>query len=194
MPATGSERQPSRSALRQRKRFMTSPATALLLIATAGSCLLADVRINVRLGAGHPLPRPSRIVVVRPTRVVVAPRLVYAPPTVWQRAVVVLPTRERLLWQDSETLHRREDWVDSQLAVNHRGDRMLLQIQGRVQVDFAEVHFENGQVRVVDFHEATLPSGIYPLLDFADGRKVDSVRVIARALTPKAQITAILAR
>ena len=163
----------------------------LFLLAVA---LPAEVRVNIRLGAGHPLPRPSRVVVVRPTRVLAAPRLVYAPAVVWRRATVVLPARERLIWQDTDTIHRREDWVDTHLAVNQRGDRILLQIQGRVQVDFAEVHFESGQVRVVDFHEETLASGIYPVLDFADGRKVDSVRVIARSLTPRSQLTAILAK
>jgi hypothetical protein len=166
-------------------------ASLLLLTATS---LAADVRVNIRLGAGHPLPRPSRVVVVRPSRVVVAPRLVYAPPVRWQRATIVLPARERLTWQDTDTIHRREEWVDTHLSVNERGDRLLLQVQGRVQVDFAEVHFENGQVRVVDFGETRLATGVHPLLDFPDGRKVDSVRVIARSLTGQAKLTAILAK
>jgi hypothetical protein len=173
---------------------MNSTATTLILLAVAALPLAGDVPVNIRLGAGHPLARPSRVVVVRPSRVVVAPRLVYAPPLRWQRSTIVMPGRERLTWQDTDTIHRRESWVDTHLAVNERGDRLLLQIQGRVQVDFAEVHFENGQVRVVDFNETTLATGIYPLLDFADGRKVDSVRVIARSLSGQAKLTAILAK
>lgn len=173
---------------------MSRTATTLTLLAITALTAYADVRVNVRLGTGHPLPRPTRRVVVRPTRVVFAPRLVYAPPVVWRRATVVLPARERLTWQDADTIYKREEWVDSQLDVHERGDRLLLEIQGRVQVDFAEVHFENGQVQVVDFHEQTLARGTYPLLDFKDGRKVDSVRVIARALTAQAKLTAILAK
>ena len=60
--------------------------------------------------------------------------------------------------------------------------------QGRVQVDWAEVVFENGDTRVVDMKEWTRERGLYGLLDFADGRKVDHVRVVARAKSYEARV------
>ena len=90
--------------------------------------------------------------------------------------------------EDSETLQRREDWVDTTLAVNQNGDRLMLRVDGRLQVDFAAVHFRGGQAQVVDFNEAPMEAGTYPLLDFKDGRHVDYVRVVARA--PLVSLTA----
>lgn len=174
---------------------MKSITTATLLLAMA-TATWADVRVNLRLGAGHPIRRPARTVVVRPVRpaVVVAPRVVYAAPVVWTRRVVALPPRERIVVEDSETLQRREDWVDTTLAVNQNGDRLMLRVNGRLQVDFAEVHFRGGQAQVVDFNEAPMEAGTYPLLDFKDGRHVDYVRVVARARSQNAKVSVLLAR
>jgi hypothetical protein len=173
---------------------MKKLTTSILLLASAIS-VYADTRVNIRLGTGHPIRR-TRTVVVRPMRpgVVVAPRLVFAPPVVWRRTVVTLPPRERLIWQDSETLRRREDWVDTDLGVNQRGDKLYLRIDGRAQIDFAEVHFQNGNVQVVDFQEGPMQAGTYSLLDFSDGRHVTHVRMVARARTPEARLTVLMAR
>jgi hypothetical protein len=108
--------------------------------------------------------------------------------------VVVAPPRERLVKEDSETMRRNEDWVDSTLAVNQTGNKLYLRIDGRAQVDFAEVHFKNGNAQVVDFQEGPMAPGTYSLLDFADGRHVDYVRVVARARTKEARISVMLAR
>jgi len=169
--------------------------TVSLLLATTIAAFPA-VRVNVRLGAGHPLRRPARTVVVRPARpaVVVPARVTYVAPVVWTRAVVTAPGRDRLVWEDSETIRRNEDWVDSHFSVNNRGERLYLTTRGRAEVDFAEVYFENGQVQVVDFREAVLQPGTHLLLDFKDGRKVDSVRVIARARGQQAQLTVLMAK
>jgi len=58
----------------------------------------------------------------------------------------------------------------------------------RVLVDWAEVVFENGDTRAVDFDEKTLKPGLYSLLDFRDGRKVDHVRMVARAKSYEARV------
>ena len=47
--------------------------------------------------------------------------------------------------------------------------------------------FENGEVQVVDFSEKSHGAGVYELLDFKDGRKVDHVRVVAREKTNEAK-------
>lgn len=169
----------------------------LLIVAMAALPLLADVRVGIRIGAGHPLARPGRMVIVRPVRpaaVVVRAPIVYAPAVVWTRTVVALPPRPRLLWEDSETIARREDWVDTTLNVNNRGNALYLQIDGRAHLDFAEVMFENGQVQVVDFREGRVESGTFLLLDFANGRNVNSVRLVAKSQSPRSRLTVYLAK
>jgi hypothetical protein len=59
---------------------------------------------------------------------------------------------------------------------------------GKVQADWAEVVFENGDTRVVDFEEKTHGPGLYSLLDFRDGRRVDHVRIVARAKSDEARV------
>jgi hypothetical protein len=184
------------------KRFMRgSLLTVLLIVIAAPVDLMAGRRVVVRRGhvvrttvvvrPGHPLRRALPAVVVRPARVAVAVTapLVFLPLVAWHPAVVTLPPRERLLWQDAETIAKDEDWVDCNFGVDRRGDALLLEIQGRAQVNFAEVTFENGNVQVVDFAENTRGSGIYPLLDFADGRRVKTVRIVARAKSNEAKLT-----
>jgi hypothetical protein len=167
---------------------------AALLVALP---LMADVRVRVRVGPGHPIARPNRTVIVRPARpaaVVVRTPVVYAAPVVWTRSVVSLPPRDRLLWEDSEVITRREDWVDTTLNVNNRGNALYLNIEGRARLDFAEVQFDNGQVQVVDFREGQVEQGTFLLLDFKNGRSVHSVRLIAKAQSPRAKLTVYLAR
>lgn len=165
---------------------------ALLLTAAGAS---ADVRVSLRLDVGHPIRRPGRTVIVRPARpaavVVKAPRS-FVPMVAFTRVVVTPPPRERLVWEDSETIQRREDWVDVTLNANQRGGGLILRLNGRAQIDFAEILYGSGQVQVVDFREAPLDPGLYRLIDFPGGRHVASVRLVARATTPKAMLTLYL--
>ena len=172
---------------------MNKLLTASLLLALP---LLADVRVGIRVGAGHPLARPGRTVIVRsrPAAVVVRTPIVYAAPVFWTRRVVTLPARDRLLWEDSEVIHRREDWVDTTLNVNNRGNALYLNIDGRSHLDFAEVHFDNGQVQVVDFNNGDVERGTFLLLDFANGRHVNAVRLIAKSQSPRSKLTVYLAK
>jgi len=87
---------------------------------------------------------------------------------------------------------RNDDWVDMNFGVDQRGDALLLAIDGRARLDFAEVEFENGQAQVVDFNEGTHSSGLYPLLNFADGRRVMNVRLLAKSETPRTKFTVYL--
>ena len=169
----------------------------LLIAAMAALPVLADVRVAIRIGAGHPLARPGRMVIVRPVRpaaVVVRGPIVYAPAVVWTRTVVALPPRPRRLWEDSETIERREDWVDTTLNVNNRGNALYLRIDGHAHLDFAEVQFGNGQVQVVDFREGRVESGTFMLLDFANGRHVNSVRLVAKSQSPRSTLTVLMAK
>jgi hypothetical protein len=152
----------------------------------------AGRRTTVVVHPGHPIRRAvNRTVVVRPmrTRVVVGAPLVFLPAIVWAANTVALPARDRLLYEDRETIDRDEDWVDVNFGVDRRGDAVLLDIDGRARLDYAEVTFENGQVQVVDFNERVHKTGLYTLLDFADGRHVKTVRLLAKAETEKARFT-----
>ena len=153
--------------------------------------LVADVRVNIQLGAGHPFRR-VRTVVVHRQPVVVSQTVVYAAPVIWARVVVPLPRRERMVWEDTERITRNEDWVDTFFRVNSSGDALFLCVDGRAQIDFAEVHFRSGQVQVVDFHEQVLPNGPFLLHDFANGRYVENVRIVARARTPQATLGVLM--
>src|SRR6266550_1004018 len=146
---------------------------------------------------GHPIHRLlPREVVVRPARrnVVVRAPLVYLPALAWTRTVVTLPARERLAWQDSETISRDEEWVDTNFGIDESGHALFLDIDGKAKLNFAEVTFANGNVQVVDFNEQTHDRGVYKLLDFADGRRVGTVRILAKSESDDAKLTIYLSK
>lgn len=148
-------------------------------------------RTTVVVHRGWPIRRAHRVVVVRPARVAwrVAPA-VFLPLVVWTGVVIAsAPNRDILVWEDGETITKDEDWTEFSLNCDSRGTALWLQVaEGRAQFDWAEVVFENGDTRVVDMKEWTRGEGHYALLDFRDGRKVDHVRVVARAKTDEARI------
>jgi hypothetical protein len=51
------------------------------------------------------------------------------------------------------------------------------------------VVFDNGEAQVVDFNDRTLGRGVYSLIDFRDGRKIDHVRVVAQSTSKETEIT-----
>jgi len=146
-------------------------------------------RTRVVVRTGHPIRRVMPVAVVRtPRRAVVVTGVTFLTPVIWTAHVMPLPAREMIVWEDSETLSKDEGWTDFTLNVEDRGLRLFLEIAGKAQINFAEVVFDNGDVRVVDFNEKTHGPGIYELLDFKDGRKVDHVRIVARAKTDEAKL------
>ncbi len=148
-------------------------------------------RTRVVVHKHFPIRRRLPVVVVRPARVAVrvAP-LVFLAPLVWAPVVIATPPPpDRFVWEDAETLVEDEEWTEFTLSVNDHGRELFLQISdGKAQISFAEVVFENGDTRVVDCKDKTKGPGLYPLLDFKDGRGVDHVRVVARAKTDEARV------
>lgn len=184
----------------------------LLLVAVLGFSVVAPaiaeaarVRVTKRgphrravvvVRPGHPIRRAMRAVVYRRPNVTlrVAPA-VFLPLVVWTSVVVARPAADRLAWQDSETLYREEDWAETLFDSDRRGSRLFLEVEsGRVQFDFAEVVFDNGETRVVDFANNTRGPGVYSLLDFRDGRKVDHVRLIARSRSAESKLALLMER
>ena len=145
-------------------------------------------RVRVTTHAGFPLHRTFPNVVVRGPVVRVAPR-VYLAPLTFRAAVVTLPAPSARVWSEAETLEREDDWTDFTINVDRRGKGLVLEFdRGAAQVSFAEIVFDNGDAQVVDFNDRVHASGVYSLLDFADGRKVDHVRIVAKADTKESVI------
>ena len=147
-------------------------------------------RVHVTVRPGFPIRRTLPTVVVRPGPVVrVTPR-VYLPAVAFGAIVVAsLPPANARVWASSEVLEDEDGWTDFTMNVDRRGTGLLLDIdRGAAQISFAEIVFENGDAQVVDFNDKVHARGIYSLLDFRDGRKVDHVRIVAKADTDAAQI------
>jgi len=144
-------------------------------------------RVRVTVRPGFPIRRTLPNVVVRSATVRVAPRVYLAPVTF--AAVTVARASAASVWNGAETLDREEGWTDFTMNVDRRGTGLLLEIdRGSAQVSFAEVVFENGDAQVVDFNDHVHATGVYSLIDFKDGRKVDHVRVVAKADSPESVI------
>lgn len=147
--------------------------------------------------SGHPLKRTlPATVVVRPARktVAVGAPLVFLPAVAWTRSNASLPASDRLVWQDKEEINRDEGWVDTNFGIDGAGNALFLQVAGDAELSFAEVAFANGNVQVVDFNEQTHSDGTYKLLDFADGRHVKTVRILARSKSEDAKLTIYLSK
>ena len=154
-------------------------------------------RTRLALRTGHPIRRvlPANVVVRAARRTVVVNHpLVFLPALAWRAAVVTLPPRERLVWQDTETITAEEDWVDTNFGIDSSGDALFLDINGRAKLNFAEITFANGNVQVVDFNEVTHDTGVYKLLDFADGRQVATVRILAKSESDDTKLSVYLSK
>ena len=183
------------------KRRFPVVLLSLLLIAAAADAARVRVakkgprgrRTTVTVRTGFPIRRTLPAVVVRPAPVVrVAPRAYLAPVVFGAVVVASLPSHRE--WHASEALEREDGWTDFTMNVDRRGTKLFLQVdRGAAQVSFAEVVFENGEAQVVDFNDHVHRTGLYELLDFRNGRKVDHVRVVAKASTRETEITLHLA-
>jgi hypothetical protein len=180
---------PSASSAGQRRKVVVHPKRAVVRHPAKHTKLVVRT--------GHPVKRtlPATVVVrhARKTVAIGAP-LVYLPAVAWTRAAVSLPSSERLVWQDSEEIDRDEGWVDANFGVDGSGNALFLQITGDAELNFAEVAFANGNVQVLDFNERTHGDGTYKLLDFADGRHVKTVRILARSKSEDTRLTVYLSR
>ncbi|HEV8484388.1 MAG TPA: hypothetical protein VGV87_12665 [Blastocatellia bacterium] len=154
-------------------------------------------RTTLVVRTGHPIRRrlPATVVVRQAHRaVVVGAPLVFLPGLRWTASVVTLPARDRLAWQDSEVIESDEGWVDTNFGIDSSGNALFLEIDGKAELNFAEITFANGNVQVVDFNEETHGKGIYKLLDFADGRHVKTVRILALSKSEDTKLNVYLSK
>jgi hypothetical protein len=134
--------------------------------------------------------------VVRPARktVVASSPTVYLPALVWTPSTAFIPGNDRLVWQDSEDFSSDEGWVDTNFGIDERGNALFMDIQGRTLFSFGEITFGNGNVQVVDFSERAYGPGCYRLLNFADVRSIETVRMLAKADSRDSKVTLYLSK
>ena len=156
---------------------------------------VVHTRLVVR--PGHPIHRalPANVVVRTARRAVVVHRpLVYLPALRWRAAFVPLPPRERIVWADTETIARDEDWVDTNYGVDASGSALYLDMSGKTKLNFAEVTFDDGHVQVVDFNEETHDPGVYKLLDVNANQHVATVRILAKSESDDSKLAVYLSK
>ncbi len=151
------------------------------------------MRGRVYVSPGFPIRRPLPYVFVR-RHPVYWGHLYFGPTFFFAPRIVVLPAPDRLVWEDSQVLYEDDDWTDFTLDVNDYGGALYLEITDPTQIDWCEVVFSDGYTRVVDFDRDVVRPGVYTLLDFAGRRDVQFVRVVARAMEPRARISVSMAR
>jgi hypothetical protein len=180
----------------------------VILLATASASMAQRRRVVVvrhphparhalAVRTGHPIHRLlPREVVVRPARraVVVRAPLRFLPALTWRTAFVTLPPRERIVWQDTQTIARDEEWVDTNYGVDGNGNTLFLDLNGSARLNFAEVTYENGDVQVVDFNEQEQHSGTYRLVDLGAGQHVMTVRILAKSESDDTKLAVYLAQ
>ena len=72
------------------------------------------------------------------------------------------------------------DWIELYFDVGEPGARLLLDLDARAELDFAEVLYADGTAAVIDFGRAVRPPGTYELLALRPGMPVQTVRLVAR--------------
>lgn len=168
---------------------MTKWMTAVCLMGALLSVDVAEARrakVVVRGPRGRVTVRTVRTAPV----VRVTPR-VHLAPVVYAGVAVSLP--DAPVWRASEIIERSEGWTEFTMNVDRRGDRLLLQVErGAAQINSAEIVFENGESQVVEFDDRIERPGVYSVADLKDRRKVDHIRVVAKASAASTRITILL--
>jgi hypothetical protein len=95
-----------------------------------------------------------------------------------------------LVWENTAIVTREDEWTELVSGCDAQGRKIYLEIiGGKLQADWAEVVFADGEAQVVDFGEKTHGAGLYELIRIADGRKVDHVRMVARTRGDETRVT-----
>jgi hypothetical protein len=84
--------------------------------------------------------------------------------------------------------------VELELGVPADGSRLLLELDARAELDFAEVTFADHSSQVIDLGRVVRPAGLYTLTDLPAGRSVEHVRLVGRATDPVAKVSLSLLR
>jgi hypothetical protein len=192
------------------KRLISFLALAIFIMLLLPAASVAQRRVVVRrpvvvhhprtrlvVRPGHPIHRvlPANVVVHTARRTVVVHHpLVYLPALRWRAGIVPLPPPDRIVWTDTETIARDEEWVDTNYGVDASGSALYLDMSGKTRLNFAEVTFDDGHVQVVDFNEETHDPGVYKLLDVNANQHVATVRILARSESDDSKLAVYLSK
>ena len=180
---------------------------SLALAASNGAPRAAPPRVGLtsRGGAGHQghtasSPKNRRLPGIVPRKGSpavgsvqrVAP-VVFLPVLIAPVVLIALPAPDAVVWQEGEGLAPDDQWADTTWDVDAPGNALVMNIDGQVALDYAEIVFDDGTTQVVDFQSTTMNPGVYSLLDFSEERGVNNVRLVAQALTPTALVNLRLA-
>jgi hypothetical protein len=120
---------------------------------------------------------------------VVESRPYLAPVTVDSLVVTPALPLEQDEWHGAKEV-ASDQWTDFSLAVGLTGTYLYLGVDGAAaQISVAEVVFDNGDSEVIDCCDQTVQPGMYSLAELTGGRKVDHIRIVARADTSTSDIT-----
>jgi hypothetical protein len=93
----------------------------------------------------------------------------------------------RTIWEHGRTLRDSAGPVESTYRVNNReGTRLILDVAGSIEVQSAQVQFDDGQVQQITALNPSYTTGQTLLLDFGGRRRVQSVQIVAKTSTKKA--------
>lgn len=183
-PARRGERGPARQPAR-------APSTRRERPPYRGGAPAQHPRTQIMVQRGWPIHRPMPRAYHRPGVVVRVHPAIFLPVMVWTAAVITTPPpRVDMVWENAITLYDEDDWTEFTLDANTRGAALYLNVEsGRVQFDWAEVTFANGQAQVVDMRQWTRGPGSYAIMDLPRSRIVDHVRVLARSTSARARVS-----
>jgi hypothetical protein len=108
--------------------------------------------------------------------------------------LVSAPSGEHAVTEERTTIESDEGWVDTNFGIDNSGNSLFLDLNGSALLNFAEVTFANGDVQVVDFNEKTHGTGVYKLLDFAQERRVMTVRILAKSESDETKLAVYLSK
>jgi hypothetical protein len=173
---------------------LTLSATSAFAEAHPAAPIPPAPRAPVEVHHGFPIRR-APVPVFRPYRrhFHVYPR-VFLPLVIWPGVVVVEPPPETVVWAESDTLLRADGWSELAFGVPSSGRQLMLDLEGRTELDFAEVIYADGSTQVVDFARAVRPAGGYVLADLDPGRAIDHLRLVGRATDERVRVRVRLVR
>ena len=143
---------------------------------------------------GFPIQRTWPTVIVRSSR----QDQTYVRPVRYDAPIYFTPVTNaaplQVSWRNTERILPQDGWVESRLFVDSPGRRLFLLIDGRMQLSFAEIIFNDGTARAIDFRDNGVRSGRYLLADFGSLRPVAQVRLVGRARGGEARASVLLDR
>lgn len=90
-------------------------------------------------------------------------------------------------WHRGRTLRQNDDWVETTFSVEEEGNKLLLVVQGSVEIQSAEVQFANGQTQPIPVRSQSYGNGEFLLLNFGSTQSVQSISLTGRSSLPKSQ-------